>query len=169
MKLVDKQEDGTFGKFFGHPGGESRSKEYVLRMLKEFNFTPEYFEDLILSGSVSQGEYVTALQDPLCRAFTQRGWNNKPYYPESNYQADFGYKQDNRWIFVEIELSDIRRAVNALYMSRVFRTGYMRLGIFIAPESHAPEKSKGFYSSLTKRYAYLAPDFPLWVIGFELP
>ena len=168
MKLVDKQEDGTFGKFFGHPEGESRSKEYVLRILKEFNLTPDYFEDLILSASVSRGEKVTALQDPLCRAFTQRRWNNMPYYPESNYRADFGYKQDNRWIFVEIELSDIRRAVNAYYMSRVFRTGYMRLGIFIAPESHAPE-NKPFYSSLTRRYAYLAPDYPLWVIGFEFP
>ena len=168
MKLVDKQEDGTFGKFFGHPEGKSCSKEYVLRILKEFNLTPDYFEDLILSASVSQGEKVTALQDPLCRAFTQRGWNNMPYYPESNYRADFGYKQDNRWIFVEIELSDIRRAVNAYYMSRVFRTGYMRLGIFIAPESHTPE-NKSFYSSLTRRYAYLAPDYPLWVIGFEFP
>ena len=133
MKLVNKHQDGAFGKFFGHPDGESRSKEYILRMLKEFNLTLDYFEDLILSASVSQGEYVTALQDPLHRAFTQRGWNDTPYYPESNYRADLGIKQDNRWIFVEIELSDIRRAVNAFYMSRVFRTGYMRLGIFIAP------------------------------------
>ena len=169
MKLVDKQADGIFGKFFGHPEGEDSSREYVLRMLKEFDLTPSYFEDLILSVSVSQGQYVTALQDPLSRAFTERGWYDKPSYPESNYQADLGYKRDNRWIFVEIELSDIRRAVNAFYMSRVFRTGYMRLGIFIAPESKAPERHKSFYSSLTKRYAYLAPDYPLWVIGFEFP
>ena len=168
MKLVDKQADGTFGKFFGHPEGESRSKEYVLRMLKEFDLTPDYFEDLFLSLPVSQGEYVTALQDPLRRAFTKRGWRDKPYYHESSYQADLGYEQDNRWIFVEIELSDIRRAVNAFYMSRVFKTGYMRLGIFIAPESRAPE-NKPFYSSLTRRYTYLAPDYPLWVIGFEFP
>ena len=168
MKLVDKQSDGTFGKFFGHPEGESRSKEYVLRMLREFDLTTDHFGDLILSVSVPQGQYVTALQDPLCRAFTQKGWTDKPYYPESGYRADLGYKRDNRWIFVEVELSDIRRAVNAFYMSRVFRTGYMRLGIFIAPESHTPE-SKLFYSSLTKRYTYLAPDYPLWVIGFEFP
>lgn len=168
MKLLDKQADGAFGKFFGHPEGESHSKQYVLRMLKEFDFTPKYFEDLILSVSVSQGRYVTALQDPLRRAFTQSGWIDRPNYPESRYQADLGYKQDDRWIFLEIELSDIRRAVNAFYMSRVFRTGYMRLGIFIAPESRAPE-NKPFYSSLTRRYAYLAPDYPLWVIGFEFP
>ena len=168
MKLVDKQPDRTFGKFFGHPEGENRSKEYVLRMLKEFDLTPEYFEDLILSVSVSQRAYVTALQDPLRKAFTQRRWIDKPYYPESGYRADLGYKQDNRWIFLEIELSDIRRAVNAFYMSRVFRTGYMRLGILIAPESRTPE-NKLFYSSLTRRYAYLAPDYPLWVIGFSFP
>lgn len=137
-------------------------------MLKEFNLTSSYFEDLILSVSIPRGNYVTALQNPLHKAFTQKGWINKPNYPESRYQADFGFKQDNRWIFVEIELSDIRRAVNAFYMSRVFRTGYMRLGIFIAPESYSPE-NKLFYSSLTKRFAYLAPDYPLWVIGFEFP
>ena len=168
MKVVDKQADGTFGKYFGHPEGEKRSKEYVLRILKEFNFTPDYFENLILSVTVSQGEYVTTLQGPLSRAFTSKGWIDKPNYPESRYQADLGYREDNRWIFVEIELSDIRRAVNAFYMSRVFRTGYMRLGIFIAPESDTPE-NKLFYSSLTKRYAYLAPEYPLWVIGFEYP
>ncbi len=137
-------------------------------MLQEFDFTPDDFEDVILSVSVPEGEKVTALQDPLRGAFNQRGWIDKPKYPESKYEADFGYERDNRWIFVEIELSDIRRAVNAFYMSRVFRTGYMRLGIFIAPESHSPE-NKPFYSSLTKRYAYLAPDYPLWVIGFEFP
>ena len=111
---------------------------------------------------------MTALQGPLRIAFTQRRWIDKPNYPESRYKADLGYKQDNRWIFVEIELSDIRRAVNAFYMSRVFRTGYMRLGIFIAPESYTPEP-KYFYSPITKRYQYLAPDYPLWVIGFEFP
>ena len=168
MKIIDKQADGSFGKYFGHPEGENRSKGYVLRMLKEFDLTPDYFEDLILSLSISQGGYVTALQSPLCKAFTEKGWIDKPSYPESRYQADLGYKKDNRWIFVEIELSDIRRAVNAFYMSRVFRTGYMRLGIFIAPESNVPEK-KPFYSSLIRRYAYLAPDYPLWVIGFEFP
>jgi len=168
MKVVDKQADGTFGKFFGHPEGESRSKEYVLRMLREFDLTTDYFQSLLFSILVPQRENVTALQDPLCKAFTQKGWIDKPPYPESVYKADLGYKQDNRWIFVEIELSDIRRAVNAFYMSRVFRTGYMRLGIFIAPESHTPE-TKRFYSSLIKRYRYLAPDYPLWVIGFQFP
>lgn len=81
MKLVDKQADDTFGKFFGHPEGESRSKEYVLRMLKEFDLTPGYFEDLILSVSVPQGGYVTALQDPLRRAFTKRGWFKSQIIP----------------------------------------------------------------------------------------
>lgn len=168
MKLVDKQTDGAFGKFFGHPEGESQSKRYVIRILKEFGLTFDYFENLILSVSVSPREYVTALQEPLHTAFTQKWWSRQPNYPESAYKADLGYRKDNRWIFAEIELSDIRRAVNAFYMSRVFRTGYMRLGIFIAPESYAPE-NKRFYSSLTRRYAYLAPDYPLWVIGFEFP
>lgn len=168
MKLIDKQTDGTFGKFFGHPKGQAHSKKYVLRVLKEFDLIPGYFEELILSVSGPQGALVTVLQGPLRTAFTKRGWIDKPHYPESRYQADFGYRQDDRWIFVEIELSDIRRAVNAFYMSRVFRTGYMRLGILIAPESNAPER-KTFYSSLIGRYEYLAPDYPLWVIGFEFP
>jgi hypothetical protein len=166
MELLDKQPDGAFGTFFGHPEGGKKSKEYVLRMLKEFEFTFKYFEDLILSVSVPQGGYVTALQEPIYTVFTKNGWVGKPAYPESNYEADLGYRKDNRWIFVEVELSDIRRAVNAFYMSRVFRTGYMRLGIFIAPESQSPE-NKRFYSSLKTRYAYLAPDYPLWVIGFK--
>ncbi len=120
MKLADKQEDGTFGKFFGHPESERQSKRYVLRILKEFGFTPDYFEKLILSVPVSQGEYVTALQAPLHKAFTDQGWISGPNYPESVYKADFGYRQDNRWIFVEIELSDIRRAVNAFYNGKGF-------------------------------------------------
>lgn len=132
MELVDKQVDGAFGKFFGHPDGESQSKRYVLRLLKEFGLTFDYFKDLILSVPVPTRQYVTALQEPLLKAFTEKGWISKPKYPESVYEADFGYRQDKRWIFVEVELSDIRRAVNAFYMARVFRTGYMRLGIFIA-------------------------------------
>lgn len=119
MKLLDKQADGAFGKFFGHPEGEIHSKQYVLRMLKEFDLTPDYFEDLILSVPITQGKYVTALQKPLLDAFTNRNWFGHPRYPESDYQADIGYKKDERWIFIEIELSDIRRAVNAFYMSRV--------------------------------------------------
>lgn len=165
---MDKQSDGSFGKFFGHPDGESQSKRYVMRMLKEFNLTFDYFSDLILFVQLPIGKYVTSLQEPLADTFVKRGWSRNPNYPESAYQADFGYKQDNRWIFVEVELSDIRRAVNAFYMARVFRTGYMRLGIFIAPESSTPE-SKKFYSSLVTRYAYLSPDYPLWVIGFKFP
>jgi len=165
---LDKKSDGSFGRFFGHPDGENQSKRYVTRILKEFDLTFDYFSDLVLSVQIPTGKYVTSLQEPLAEAFVERKWSRNPVYPESNYQADFGYKQDNRWVFVEVELSDIRRAVNAFYMARVFRTGYMRLGIFIAPESSTPE-NKRFYSSLVKRYAYLSPDYPLWVIGFKFP
>jgi hypothetical protein len=169
MNLVDRQPDGAFGAFFGHPDGEHKSKEYVIRILKEFEFNFEYFEKLILTTQSPLGEYVTSLQEPLSRSFIDKGWEPQPRYPESpGYQADLGYKQSSRWIFIEIELSDIRRAVNAFYMSRVFRTGFMRLGILIAPESSRPE-NKRFYSSLKTRYTYLAPDYPLWVIGFEFP
>lgn len=69
---------------------------------------------------------------------------------------------------MEVELSDIRRNTNAFYMSRVFRTGYMRLGIYIIPESNFPER-KNFYSRIIKMYNYLTPDYPLWVIGFDYP
>ena len=168
MKLIDKQSDGSFGKFFGHPEGETHSKKYVTRMLEEFGFTFDYFENLILSTSVQKFEYVTALQHQFFKAFKQKGWKDQPSYPESKYKADYGFEQDGRWIFVEVELSDIRRAVNAFYMSRVFKTGYMRLGIFIIPESKSPE-NKPFYSSIIKRYKYLSPDYPLWIIGFGYP
>jgi hypothetical protein len=139
-------------------------------MLEEFGLDFDYFRKLILSVQVNPIEPVTALQSRFREALLslQDRWRDKPSYPESSYEADFGLEKSGRWIFLEIELSDIRRAMNAIYMSRVFRTGYMRLRIFMAPESSKPEQ-KLFYSSLVRRYEYLAPEFPLWVIGFTYP
>lgn len=168
MKLCDKSPMGVFGKYYGHPDGQQKSQEMILRILKEFRQSPNDIEEILLSVSIDPSKHVASLQEPIKKAFISKGWVDKPNYPESRYQADFGLNQDGRWLFVEIELSDIRRAVNAFYMSRVFRTGYMRLGIFITPESTKPEK-KFFYSSITRRYDYIAPDYPLWVIGFKYP
>ena len=127
-----------------------------------------FFKEVLLSVEVNPSENVTTLQDPIKLKFLDNGWKDQVNYPESEYKADFAKEIDNRFIFVEVELSDIRRNVNLFYMSRVFRTGYMRLGIYIIPESTYPER-KNFYSRSIKMYNYLSPDYPLWVIGFEYP
>ncbi len=162
------RSDGSFGKFYGHPDGEEKSKELIIRILKEFRIDMDFFKVLLLSFEINPSEKVTSLQDPLYIKFIDAGWKAQVIYPESDYIADYAKRIDNRYIFVEVELSDIRRNVNAFYMSRVFRTGYMRLGIYIIPESSTPETKK-FFSRLTKMYDYLAPNYPLWVIGFEYP
>ena len=167
MKLIDKRGDGSFGKYYGHPKGEQESKKMVARLLREFELEFQDVENIIQSVQIPDGiTHITQLQKPFQTAFLAHGWKNQPQYPESNYTADFGFNTNGRWIFVEIELSDIRRAVNAFFMDRVFRTGYMRLGIFITPQTFI--ENKHFYSQLTKRYDYIAPDYPLWVIGFEI-
>jgi len=168
MHLLDTQSDGSFGKFFGHPKGEAKSKEFVIRMLAEFNFDFSTFRNILAPIPIPADGKVTALQEPIKEAFVDKGWNPFPKYPESNYTADLRFNIGERYIFVEVELSDVRRAVNAFFMSRVFRTGFMRLGIFITPESNRPEP-KLFYSSLVRRYDYLAPEYPLWVMGFSYP
>ncbi len=170
MNLEDFSDfDGSFGSFYGHPEGALKSKTFIKRMLKEFKLNFIFFKNLLLSIPINSNKKVTSLQRPLKMKFIEMGWKSQPKYPESHYRADFGLEKNDRWIFVEVELSDIRRAVNAFYMSRVFRTGYMRLGILIAPESTSPEPKKQFYSSLKQRYNYLTPDYPLWVIGLNYP
>ncbi len=167
MELIDKKEDGSFGRYYGHPAGFNESKRMIARLLGEFDLEFQDIENIIQSVQMPENiTHITQLQKPFQRAFLHHGWKDQPEYPESNYKADFGFNSDGRWIFVEIELSDIRRAVNAFFMDRVFRTGYMRLGIFITPQTTIEKKH--FYSQLTKRYDYIAPDYPLWVIGFEV-
>jgi hypothetical protein len=168
MELLDSKSDGTFGSCFGHPEGNAKSKLMVERLLAEFQQDFESLRQIILSVQVNPLEKLTKIKPQLDRAFYEAGWNREPYYPESNYRADYGLEVEKRWIFVEAELSDDRRTVNAFFMSRVFRTGYMRLGILLAPESTSPE-SKRFYSSFLRRYAYLSPDYPLWIVGFSYP
>lgn len=168
MNLMDLNADGSFGKFYGHPDGLEKSKEMVIRILKEFDLDFNYFKEILNSIPIKPGDRITVLQDFFKDEFLKRGWESQTNYPESDYKADYALQDKNRYIFVEIELSDIRRNVNAFYMSRVFRTGYMRLGIYIIPESTNPE-NKVFSSRLIKMYNYLAPDYPLWVIGFTFP
>lgn len=168
MELVDEQPDGSFGTFYGHPNGADKSKELVKRILKEFDLDFQFFRNLLLSIPVDPNQYVTSLQDPIKQEFLAHGWKDEVNYPESDYTADYALQEEERYIFVEVELSDIRRDIKALYMSRVFRTAYMRVGIYIIPESGTPE-SKYFYSRLTKTYDYLTPEYPLWVIGFTYP
>jgi hypothetical protein len=170
LTLMDLNEDNSFGKFYGHPNGNEFSKEMVIRLLDEFNLSISYFNQLILDIPIPQNfTHLTNLQSCFQLQFRNSNWQEQPYYPESGYQADFGLKIDNRWIFAEVELSDIRRAVNAFFMDRVFRTGFMRLGIVIVPEDCKIEnRNKNFYSQLTKRYNYISPNYPLWVIGFGI-
>ena len=167
MILIDWENDGSFGRYYGHPDGFDSSKLMIARLLNEYNLNFSNIRDIIQSVNIPYNlTHITQLQKSFKKAFLDNKWINQPEYPESNYKADFGLKSNNQWIFVEIELSDIRRAVNAFFMDRVFRTAYMRLGIFITPQTRI--ENKHFYSQLTKRYDYIAPDYPLWVIGFEV-
>ena len=167
MILIDQKSDRSFGKYYGHPDGFDSSKEMVARLLNEFDLKFQDVANIIHDVKIPTNlTHITKLQKPFQTAFINCKWKNQPSYPESNYKADFGLNDNDRWIFVEIELSDIRRAVNAFFMDRVFRTAYMRLGIFITPQTII--ENKHFYSQLTKRYDYIAPDYPLWVIGFEV-
>jgi len=167
MILIDQKNDGSFGKYYRHPGGFESSKKMVARLLNEFDLKFDDVANIIYDVKVPANiTHITELQNPFQISFKRFQWDDKPNYPESNYKADFGLNKNNRWIFVEIELSDIRRAVNAFFMDRVFRTAYMRLGIFITPQTLV--ENKHFYSQITKRYDYIAPDYPLWVIGFEI-
>jgi len=168
MNLLNINSDGSFGKFYGHPHGEEKSKDLIKRILNEFGINTDFFKELLLSLEINPSEKVTSLQEPIKHKFIGTGWKAEVNYPESDYKADYAKKIENRDIFVEVELSDIRRNVNAFYMSRVFQTGYMRLGIYIVPESSIPEV-KNFYSRIVKMYDYLAPNYPLWVIGFRYP
>ena len=130
LKLIDRNQDGSFGSFYGHPEGNEASKEMVCRLLSEFDLNIKFFENLVLSINLpSNITHITNFQGSFKEKFSNHSWIDQPYYPESKYQADYGLRVDDRWIFVEIELSDIRRAVNAFFMGRVFRTGFMRLGI----------------------------------------
>ena len=168
MEIIDLNDDGSFGKFYGHPNGQEASKEMIVRLLNEFELNFNYVADLIQSVVIPNNiNRITELQTPFQKVFQIRNWENQPCYPESNYRADYGINNNGRWIFVEIELSDIRRAVNAFFMDRVFRTAHMRLGIFLTPE-HNRLENKRFYSQLTRRYDFIAPDYPLWVIGFDI-
>ena len=170
MDLLDEQDGGAFGSFFGHPNGFDASRSMVERILEEFSLDYDHFREILLSIPVNPNKYLTKIKPDLKRNFLDHGWLYEPYYLESSgYKADFGRKIGDRYIYIEVELSDARRAVNTMFMSRVFRAGYMRLGIYIAPESTKPEKGKTFYSMLKKRYAYIAPDYPLWLIGFSYP
>lgn len=170
MQLLDEQDTGAFGAFFGHPNGGGASRSMVERILKEFSLDYNHFREVLLAIEVKPSEYVTKIKPRMDGKFLERGWSYEPYYPESaGYQADYGREIKGRHIYVEVELSDVRRAVNAMFMSRVFRAGYMRLGIYIAPESTSPEKNKNFYSALKTRYDYIAPEYPLWLIGFSYP
>ncbi len=174
MDLMDKQDTGTgaeaFGSFFGHPEGQEESRKMVERLLKEFSLDYSHFSDILLSIPVKPNKYLTKIKPDLTKNFLLNGWSEEPKYEDSDkYKADFGREIEGRHIYVEVELSDVRRAVNAMFMARVFRVGYMRLGIYIAPESTTPEKGKNFYSMLKSRYKYIAPEYPLWLIGFSYP
>ena len=153
MKLLDEQDSGAFGAFFGHPNGFDKSQAMVERILSEFSLNYEHFRKIVLSVPVDPKTYLTKIKPDLTQNLVKSGWQAEPYYPESpRYQTDIGRHIDNRYIFVEVKLSDARRAVNTSFMSRVFRAGYMRLGIYIALESTSPEKGKNFYSMLKTRY-----------------
>jgi hypothetical protein len=171
MNLVNSQPDGSFGMFFGHPQRGDKSKQMVERLLDEFGFDFAKIKSILNPIVTNNGGKVTTLQEPIKLAFTNSkpAWKSQPYYPESKYKADVGFNLGNRWIMVEVELSDIRRGVSFNYMSTIFVTGYMRLGIIIVPESISPEKHKTFYSKLVTRCNFHSPNFPLWVIGFEYP
>ena len=170
MYLMDEKSEGSFGSFFGHPNGFEPSRLMVERILKEFSLDYNHFREILMSIPVNSNKYLTKIKPYLKRNFLDRGWLYEPPYLEScGYKADFGRKMGERYIYIEVELSDARRAVNAMFMSRVFRAGYMRLGIYIAPESNRPEMGKNFYSMMKTRYAYIAPDYPLWLIGFGYP
>ena len=172
MNLLDLRPNGSFGTFLGHPDGAEASEGLVSRMLAEFNLDFTYFHRVLSPIPTNLGGYVTNLQNPIRQAFLNsgHGWSQNSYYPESRYKPDLGFNIGDRWVFIEVELSDGRRAVNAMYMSRAFRTGYMRLGIYITFEANAnAPRMDRFYSSLLRRYKYMSPDFPLWLIGFSYP
>ena len=170
MDLIDEKDGGSFGAFFGHPIGFEPSRLMIERILKEFSLDYNHFREILMSIPVHPSKYLTQIKPYLKQNFLDRGWLYEPTYLESSgYKADFGRKMGDRYIYIEVELSDVRRAVNAMFMSRIFRAGYLRLGIYIAPESNRPEKGKNFYSMMKTRYAYISPEYPLWLIGFSYP
>jgi len=163
----------------------------------DFKYFEDLMADVCKVGQAQGKVKITDYNTIFKKEFKKRNWIDQPPYPESGhnkklynkrpYNADFGWvekgkcyekeegrwghegrwKDIGRWIFVEVELSDIRRDVKTFYMLRVFRTGYMRLGVLIVPEIHTTYENKPFYTSSIKRYTYIAPEFPLWVIGFD--
>ncbi len=165
IKLMDLQEDGSFGKFFGHPNAiENDSKEMIGRLLKEFKLK---FSDIKkLLEKVEKTNDIKTLQSLIKTEFSKRNWISEKIYPESNYKADFGKGKENedRWILVEVELSDPSRCKELFYMERVFRTGFMNLGVLISPK----REHCNFYNSVVARYSYNRPNFPLWIIGIDI-
>lgn len=145
----------------------------VYRILHEFGLSWKDVAVPLERVQSSAGSYVTKLNERFKEELRKEGWLvsgdvPRALYPESRYEPDFARKSGERYIFGEIELSDPRRAVNAHFMDRCFRAGYLRLGIYIAPEGTSPEK-KLFYSNLKKRYDFVTPTFPFWLIGFRFP
>ena len=169
MILKDLQEDGSFGKFYGVPNNFLASRQLVCDVLNQFELSFIKVRNLLeVIQNPNPLTSITQFQNSINESFKTNDWCSQPNYPNSRYKADFGKTNQNGSILVEVELSDVRRSANILYMMGAYRMEAMKLGIVIVPENNSLERTKNFYSNLTRRFNYFSPDFPLWLIGFDV-
>jgi len=161
MELLNLIDENQFGWYYGsitHIQEDSRI--LVNRLLVEFNLSQGHIYRILHPIICQDFARYTSYTPLIESAFGDHNWQYSPHphYPNSNYSSDASYHlDDNRKIFLEIEMSDPSRISKILIMERTFRDCYMRLGIYIFPESIS--------DSAINRFNYIQPNFPLWVIG----
>jgi hypothetical protein len=137
MQLLELRNQNDFGYYFGaSTNRRSDSQILITRILAEYHLTQQDFYNILTPLNCAQFNRYTQYTTIIENSLFNLGWLNHPYYFGSRYQADAGLANNpNRYLYLEIQMTDETRISKVMIMERSFHDCYLRLGIYIFPNT----------------------------------